>query len=80
MTMTTERFNEIVFDVLCQNIQSFSRFADRGDRTVHRWSTGAMIVPDSFGEWMEKMAALVQANPPPAKPPIRVYDEPVAED
>jgi hypothetical protein len=79
MTMTTERFNQIVFDVLCMNIQSFSRFSDRHDRTVSRWSTGAMTVPDSFAEWLEKMAALVEANPPPAKPPIKVYPEPMSE-
>jgi hypothetical protein len=77
MTMTTERFNEIVFDILCQNIQSFSRFSDCNDRTVSRWSTGAMIVPDGIATWLEKLAALIEANPPPAKPPIRTYEDEV---
>jgi hypothetical protein len=73
--MTTERFNEIVFDILCQSTGGFAAFGDFDSRTVERWSNGRMQVPDRVGEWLEKLAALVEANPPPAKPPVRVYTE-----
>jgi hypothetical protein len=46
--MTPNRCHEIVFEILCQNVQQFARFSDIKDRTVSRWLTGAMVIPEAL--------------------------------
>lgn len=42
-----------------------SELLDVNERTVRRWIAGQNDPPPAVLEWLEKLAAFVEANPPP---------------
>jgi len=37
------------------------------ERQVRRWATGAASIPDQVAAWLERRAAEMAADPPPAR-------------
>jgi hypothetical protein len=72
--MTPERFSEVM-DTINWTLQQLSAVADRDYRLVRGWMSGRTAIPQDIAVWLEKLAAAHEANPPPAKPPVRVYPE-----
>jgi len=65
--MTPQRFRECL-DQIGWNLRGFSNRVGSAETTVRRWAEGAYPVPDQIARWLEKLAAVHERNPVPAKP------------
>jgi ribosome-binding protein aMBF1 (putative translation factor) len=67
--MTPDRLRECI--KACQWSQAqLALAARRNARTVRRWADGSTEIPPKIARWLEIIAAVHEANPPP--PPERV--------
>ena len=62
--MTPERLRECL-DILGMTDAQLIRALDADPRTVQRWQSGARNIPNVVADWLERLAAHWQANPPP---------------
>jgi ribosome-binding protein aMBF1 (putative translation factor) len=67
--MTPDRFRDIVTKLegepMLLSYTSLARMLEYDARLVRRWAAGKEAVPNDVGEWLEKLAAFLEANPPP---------------
>ncbi len=65
--MTPARFRACL-DALCWSQRGVAALLDRDERIVRRWASGAAPVPPDVAAWLERLARVHEAHPPPVAP------------
>lgn len=62
--MTAERFRQAL-DVLAMNSRDMAGWINADDRTVRRWASGKLDIPQDVSDWLEGLTAYLEQNPRP---------------
>ncbi|HTI78963.1 MAG TPA: hypothetical protein VL614_00780 [Acetobacteraceae bacterium] len=62
--MTAERFRQAL-DVLAMNSRDIAGWINADDRTVRRWASGKLDIPQDVSDWLEGLTAYLEQNPRP---------------
>lgn len=65
--MTPTRFRACL-GALCWSQRGVASLLDRDERLVRRWASGDAPVPADVAVWLETLAKVHEANPPPVGP------------
>lgn len=66
--MTSERLRECLA-LLRWSQRGLAAALTMDERQVRRWATGEASIPEQVATWLERRAAAMAADPPPARQP-----------